>query len=631
MNSVFSPYVWIIPVIPLLIFFVLIGFRSFITGRKAAYIGTVGSMLILLLSFLILVERLPSGTANLVNLIDWVQIGEVQFQIGYELNNLNMLMLIVITAVSTLVHLYSIGYMGQDKRIAVYYAYLSLFTSSMLALVLSPNLIQLFICWELVGLCSFLLIGFWYERKSAKAAAKKAFIVTRIGDVGLLIAILLLFWHMPNHALDFVTLSSVFEDASSLSQHGISIGLATWIGCLFFAGAVGKSGQFPLHVWLPDAMEGPTPVSALIHAATMVAAGVYLVARTFDVFLVSGTTLTVVTIVGGFTAIFAALIALAQRDVKRILAYSTISQLGYMMLALGLGSATAAMFHLFTHAFFKALLFLGAGSIIHAVHKQDIMEMGGLGRKLKITAWTFAVGMLSLSGIPPFSGFWSKEAILTLAWEHHKLWFGVAILTAFLTALYMSRLFFLVFTGRQSKEASSAHIHESPAVMTVPLVILAVASVITGFVYTPFNPWLEGWLQGSKASAHASGWIMVLSSAVGLLGLGVGYFRYGPKRRVQVQETSQSWLYRVLENKFGMDECYRFLIVRPLTALSKGLHVMDRALVDGAVRGLSQLTVKFGSGWLRLQQGQLQTYGVVSLFGFLLFIVLLLALGRGFW
>ncbi|NMM54349.1 NADH-quinone oxidoreductase subunit L [Paenibacillus aquistagni] len=629
MELIFAPYVWMVPAIPLVCFILLLLLRSVLAGRRAAVAGTIGSSLSLLLALFILIEQLPSGSDALTWTFEWLHIGEIVIPLGYELNHLNMLMLIVITVVSLLVHLYSIGYMAKDKRLPTYYAYLALFTSAMLGLVLAPNLIQLFVFWELVGVCSFLLIGFWYEREAAKAAAKKAFMVTRVGDVGLFIAILLLYWHMPNHSLDFSTLAFVFESSSTLAQHGLSLGLATWIGCLLFAGAIGKSGQFPLHVWLPDAMEGPTPVSALIHAATMVAAGVYLVARTFDIFRVSETTMTIVMIIGGFTALFAATIALVQKDLKRVLAYSTISQLGYMMLALGLGSAAAAMFHLFTHAFFKALLFLGAGSIIHAVHKQDIMEMGGLGRKLKVTAWTFAIGMLALSGIPPFSGFWSKEVILSLAWEQQKLWFVVAILTAFLTALYMARMFFLVFTGRSNPDKASPDIHEAPPVMTIPLLVLAVLSLISGFVYTPFAPWLKGWLGVASSEAHGPVWIMIASTLIGLIGLFIGYWRYGPARKPI--PTSRTWVYRMLERKYGVDECYQWVIVRPVHAAASVCLALDRFIISGCVRLLERAVMQFGSGWQRIQQGQLQTYGVVSLFGFAVLAVLLFALRRGFW
>lgn len=631
MSTVFSQYAWAIPTIPLLAFLVLTAFGRSLKAASA-WIGMISALASLVLSVLILNER-GFGTGQLfTRSYEWISFSNAQFEIGYELTNMNVLMLLIVTIVSTLVNLYAKGYMADDKRQSVFFAYIALFTSAMLGLVLSPNLLQLYIFWELVGVCSFLLIGFWYERPAARAAAKKAFIVTRIGDVGLLIAILILFWHMPNHALDFTAIKEVFASADTAAQQGISIGLATWIASFIFVGAIGKSGQFPLHTWLPDAMEGPTPISALIHAATMVAAGVYLVARTFDIFAISPTALTIVTAIGGFTAIFAATIGIAQRDIKRILAYSTVSQLGYMMMALGLGVVTAGMFHLFTHAFFKALLFLGAGSVIHAIHTQDIFGMGGLSRKLKVTTWTFAIGALALSGIPPFSGFWSKDAILTAAWEQNKFWFAVGLIAALFTAFYMARLFFLVFTGKPADEKAHRQAHESPASMTIPLVILAVLAVVAGFIYTPFNSEFGTWLTGEPAEEHTNVIVMVLSAAVGVIGILLGYLKFGPGKQGRTASADKiSPFYRLLERKYYIDELYQFIIVRPLAAIARMLDGFDRYIVDGIVRGISALAVGFGKAGIRVQNGQLQTYGILSLFGFIGLVVLVLALGRGLW
>ncbi|MGZ9586306.1 NADH-quinone oxidoreductase subunit L [Paenibacillus marinisediminis] len=630
MNTVFSQYAWAIPVIPLLAFLVLTAFGRSMKGA-AALLGVVSSLISLVLSVLVLTER-GTGAEPFTRSYEWVSFGDVRFEIGYEITNLNVLMLIIVTVVSTLVNLYSSGYMADDERKSVFFAYIALFTSAMLGLVISPNLLQLYIFWELVGVCSFLLVGFWYERPAARAAAKKAFIVTRIGDIGLLIAILILFWYMPNHALDFGTIKTVFVSADSAAQYGISLSLATWIASLIFVGAIGKSGQFPLHTWLPDAMEGPTPISALIHAATMVAAGVYLVARTFDIFQVSDTAMAIVAAVGGFTAIFAATIGIAQRDIKRILAYSTVSQLGYMMMALGLGALTAGIFHLFTHAFFKALLFLGAGSVIHAIHTQDIFGMGGLSRKMKITTWTFAIGALALSGIPPFSGFWSKDAILTAAWEQNKLLFIVGLVAACFTAFYMARLFFLVFTGSAANQEAHDHAHESPSTMTIPLIVLAVLAVVAGFVYTPFNGQFGTWLTGAPEEEHANILVIVLSSAAGIVGILLGYMLYGPGKRGRTAPGEQvNPVYRLLENKYYIDELYQLIIVRPLGAIGRALNAFDYYIVDGVVRGITAITVGFGKTSTRLQNGQLQTYGLISLFGFAALVVLVLALGRELW
>jgi NADH-quinone oxidoreductase subunit L len=623
MISAYSQYAWLIPLFPLLSFLILTA-----VGRQlkdaGAYISIVAIFASFVVSLMILIERLGGNIEDYTwNKLQWIKLGTGSLTMGFEITNLNALMLVIVTLVSLLVNIYSKGYMHGDERINVFYAYIALFTFSMLGLVISENLVELYIFWELVGVCSFLLVGFWYFKPEARAAAKKAFIVTRIGDVGLLIAILLLFWAMPNHAMDFTSIHNAFTSGK------ISGDVATWIAILIFVGAAGKSGQFPLHTWLPDAMEGPTPISALIHAATMVAAGVYLVARTFDIFQASPTALTVVACIGGFTAIFAATIGTAQNDIKRILAYSTVSQLGYMMMALGIGTSvayTAGIFHLFTHAFFKALLFLGAGSVIHAVHTQDIHEMGGVGSKMKITAWTFGIGALALSGIPPLSGFWSKDAILTEAYNHNMLLFWVGLIAAFFTAFYMSRLFFLVFFG---KPRHQAHVHESPLSMTLPLLVLAVLAIVAGFVFTPFSPWLGTWLTGHAEEEHANVVVMVLSTLAGLLGIGLGYLVY-LKRSIPSDAISSRapWLYRLLNRKYYIDEIYQAIAVKPLQVLGAVLHVFDVYVVDGLVRLTSLSVVGIGRLGSRLQNGQVQTYGLATLLGLL--ILILAIAGRRF-
>lgn len=625
MVSAYSQYAWLIPLFPLLSFLILTA-----VGRSlrdaGAYISIIAGFASFILSALIFWERIGGSVEDFTwNKMEWLRLGEVSLTMGFEVTNLNALMLVIVTLVSLLVNVYSKGYMHDDERINVFFAYIALFTFSMLGLVISENLVQLFIFWELVGVCSFLLVGFWYFKPEARAAAKKAFIVTRVGDVGLFIGILLLFWVMPNHALDFSSISNAFE-SGQIPDH-----IATWIAILIFIGAIGKSGQFPLHTWLPDAMEGPTPISALIHAATMVAAGVYLVARTFDIFTASPTALTVVAVIGAFTAIFAATIGTAQNDIKRILAYSTVSQLGYMMMALGIGTAaayTAGIFHLFTHAFFKALLFLGAGSVIHAVHTQDIHEMGGVGSKMKVTAWTFGIGALALSGIAPLSGFWSKDALLTEAYHtgHYGL-LTVGLIAAFFTAFYMSRLFFLVFMGKPRQEQHG--VHESPASMTFPLIVLAILAVVAGFVFTPFNPWLGSWLTGEEAAEHVSVLVIIMSNLVGLLGIGLGYLVY-VKRSVPADAVSARapWLYSLLNRKYYIDELYQTVIVRPLQGLGQLLHLFDVYVVDGAVRLSCYAVNGLGRLGSRLQNGQVQTYGLVTLIG--LIIIMLAIAGRRF-
>ncbi|RUS49185.1 NADH-quinone oxidoreductase subunit L [Cohnella sp. AR92] len=626
MDIVFSQYAWFAPLFPLAAFAVLTamgrGLRT--TG---AWVATIASLLSFVLSLLIAIERLGDSAEDYTGRIEWLRAGSIVLHAGYEVTNLTALMLIIVTLVALLVNIYSLGYMKDDERISVFFGYVALFTASMLGLVLADNLLTLYICWELVGVCSFLLIGFWFRKPEARAAAKKAFIVTRIGDLGLLIAILLLYWNMPNHELDFTSFYNVFHSQSGL----ISTSLTTLIALLIFLGAVGKSGQFPLHVWLPDAMEGPTPISALIHAATMVAAGVYLVVRTFDIFAASDAALTTVAVVGAFTAIFAASVGLAQNDIKRILAYSTVSQLGYMMLALGAGSTTAGMFHLFTHAFFKALLFLAAGSVIHAVHTQDIREMGGLGRRMKITAWTFGIGALALSGIPPFAGFWSKDAVLAAALDDSPWLFAVGLAAAFFTALYMARLFFLVFMGKARGDARAyAHAKESPLVMTLPLLVLAVFSVAAGFVETPWNEWLGSWLTDGEEKGSFSSMVVISSIGASLLGLYLGWLFYGRTSagRNPVAERLP-WLTRLLERKYYVDELYELAFVRPLAKLGRGLSRFDEAVVDGAVRLVGSSVQAAGKLNTRLQSGQVQAY---ALYGVLGAVILILAIaGRRFW
>ena len=405
--------------------------------------------------------------------LTWLVIGDlVKIEIGATIDHLSVLMLLVVTGVGSAIHIYSLGYMKGDPGFSRFFACLSLFTFSMLGIVLSNNFIQIFIFWELVGVSSYLLIGFWFEKHSAAEAGKKAFLTNRIGDFGMMLGILLLWTQTGTFC--FAELPAKIA--------AIPAGTLSLIAALIFCGAVGKSAQFPLHVWLPDAMEGPTPVSALIHAATMVAAGVYMLCRVAFLILPSETALHLIAWIGGVTALMAATIAIAQNDIKRILAYSTLSQLGYMVMAVGLTGITPAMFHLTTHAFFKALLFLGAGSVIHALHhEQDIWKMGGLWKKTPVTFWTFLIGTLALAGVPPLSGFYSKDAILLLAFEHNKLLFVIGVLTALLTAYYMGREVFVVFFGKPRDHHAYDHAHESPAVMTLPLVFLCVLSVIAGW------------------------------------------------------------------------------------------------------------------------------------------------------
>ncbi len=497
---------WLIPALPLLV----AGIGTITRHRAVAFAAILAMAASFVLSCLALNSALSDPAAHTAYNFAWFDLGTGAVQLGFLLDPLTAFMCVMVTFVGTLIFIFSLGYMKADANFSRFFCFLSLFAAAMLGLLVANSLLLLFICWELVGLASYLLIGFWFHKPSAAAAAKKAFITTRIGDLGLLLGMLWLY-NSTGSLLFFDGGHGVLEAAhlASLAGQTLSCGLAvsTAIGLLIFCGAVGKSGQFPLHVWLPDAMEGPTPVSALIHAATMVAAGVFLVARVYPLMSADALlaavpvhALTVVAFIGAITALMGALIACGQNDIKRVLAFSTVSQLGYMMLALGVGSWTAAIFHLLTHAFFKALLFLGAGSVIHAAHhEQDIRQLGGLGPKMKVTFVTFAIGMMALSGVPfLFSGFWSKEAILHAAHEwdvsHLPLLAGLAAVV--LTAFYMTRLVAETFFG-QPRSAGAEHAHENSAVMTVPLVILAVCAVLLGFAGTPACPWLQARLSGT--------------------------------------------------------------------------------------------------------------------------------------
>jgi NADH-quinone oxidoreductase subunit L len=611
------PYAWMIPLFPLVSFLVLL-----IAGKRlresSAYVGIVLLFLSLAGSLAVLFERFtqPTYQAEAV----WLTVGELELTAGFEINQLNALMLVVVSLVSLVVHIYSKGYMHGDGRFPVFYAYLGLFTFSMLGLVMTTNLLQLYIFWELVGVGSFLLIGFYFYKEEAKAAAKKAFIMTRIGDVGLFIGMLLLFWQVGSFEYD-----QIF---ARVADGMIPLDMITLISILIFIGAIGKSGQFPLHSWLPDAMEGPTPVSALIHAATMVAAGVYLVALMYPLFAASETALLVVATIGAFTAIFAASIGLVQKDIKRVLAYSTVSQLGYMMLALGSAGYVAGVFHLMTHAFFKALLFLAAGSVIHAVHTQNIDEMGGLWKKLKATGPLFLIGTLAISGVPLFSGFFSKDEILIAAWTHgNPVLFWLAVTAAFFTAFYMFRLFFLVFTGQEKSDVSK--VKESPASMLIPMSILAVLAVFSGYSNTPwFGTFLGDWLtDGSPQLGHGHiegpAWIMFVATGVSLLGIVLAYLMYS-KRSISSEKARQRapMIYLVLKKKYYIDELYGITVIWLTNTISFFCKYLEKFLVEGAVKGITGFVNSVGGLGAKMQNGQVQMYGTVAFIGLALILVL---------
>ncbi len=608
---------WLIPVLPLLAAAVTALFPRALK-RQAAWVA-IGSMSIsCLIAFGALAEVMRAhGDRVFVGGFDWLSLGQTTLRLGWVLDPLSGAMLAMVTFVGLLIFIYSTGYMAEDENYGRFFCFLSLFAAAMLGLVLANSLLLMFICWELVGLASYLLIGFWYQRPAAAAAAKKAFLVTRIGDLGFLVGMAwwygevgtLLFYDGGSGCLEPAAIAQV---ASAMTPWGWSV--ATGIGLLLLCGAVGKSGQVPLHVWLPDAMEGPTPVSALIHAATMVAAGVFMVARVYPLMeVVPGggegvsTVLAVVTWLGAITALFAALIAVGQSDIKRILAYSTVSQLGYMFVGLGTGGVAVGFFHLLTHAFFKALLFLGAGSVIHGCHhEQDIRNMGGLRRMMPVTFLTYAVGMLALAGFPLFSGFWSKDAILHSAhgWGVSSLPFWMVLAGAGLTAFYMSRQVFEVFYG-EFRGGGHGHgkPHESPAVMTRPLQVLAVFALLLGFLGTPFWPAFQHFMgeHGDHGSMGGVLVMMLISVLVVGVGLGVGWLLYGLQVRGSAKDDDplQSWFadgFRVLENKFWVDELYEATVVAWVKGMARAWRWVDAVVVEGLVAAVSYLAL--GLAWL---------------------------------
>ena len=508
---------WIIPLLPLTAFCLIIFFTR--ENRKLSSAISIGAIATgFLYAVSLLIQQLGDNTPFEINYV-WAAFPTLKLEVGVYIDALTAIMLVVVTTVSMLVQIYSLGYMHGDPRYSRYYSYLSLFTFSMLGLVLANNFFLIFVFWELVGLTSYLLIGFWFEKKSAADAGKKAFITTRIGDFGFLIGVILLAAYCGT-----LNYHEVFE---KVAGGAIPPAVLTFAGIAIFCGAIGKSAQFPLHVWLPDAMEGPTPVSALIHAATMVAAGVYLVARSLSLFTHSPDAAMFVAVIGIITSLLAASIALVQNDIKRILAYSTVSQLGYMIMALGLGSFTAGTLHLMTHAFIKACLFLCAGSVIHAVHSQDIQKMGGLRHKMPITYWSMLIATLSIAGIFPLSGFWSKDEIVASTLGH-PVFMVLTLLVAFMTSFYMFRLIFLTFFGETRDQHGYDHAHESPRAMTTPLIVLAVLSVCAGWVAIP---WLDhGYsmfaYHEEPEHTHAHYSIMLISTLVALSGIGLAYMMY---------------------------------------------------------------------------------------------------------
>ncbi len=593
---------WLVPILPISAFFLIVFFGKKTPG-KGAYIGllfTGAAFVIGLLSFI--------EATNQKDIVEksftWLSFGDLHLEIGMRVDALASMMFVVVCLVSVLMQVYSIGYMHGDVRYTWYFAAVNLFTGSMLTLVIANNTVQLLVGWELVGVCSYILIGHWFEEKENSSAAIKAFITTRAGDLGFVIGVIVLF--IGAHTFNIGHLQELVE-AGEVSTTVIIAG-----SLLLFCGAVGKSAQFPLHVWLPDAMAGPTPVSALIHAATMVTAGVYMIARIFSLFSASEPTMAVISVIASITMLMAAALAVVQRDIKKVLAYSTVSQLGYMMAALSVGAATAGIFHLWTHAFFKALLFLGSGSVIHAVHSNDMFEMGGLKKYMPVTYATFIVGSLALAGVPPFAGFWSKDEIVAAAYDTgHTFVFIAALITAFLTAFYMARACTLTFFGRYRRlpiagAATDDHAghgatpHESPPTMTWPLIILAVLSVVGGWVGTPFRNLFADWFHFEGAHhGEFVPWIAGISIVLAIVGIGLGFRVYSRATYglgIIDPLSKLGPLYRAAERRFYIDDFYMKVFVKPIQyPIARFVYdKLDRKVIDGAVNGAAAGTVQLG-------------------------------------
>ena len=619
-NEFALGHVWLIPLLPALAF-VVIGMVTRSYGRLSAAIAVSMSALSFLLAAgtaLAVVEGNITVEAPFIQKVSWFHIGIVQIDMGVLVDPLTAMMLMVVTTVSLLVQIYSCGYMKGDPGYGRFFAFLSLFAGSMLGLVVAVNFLQLYFFWELVGLCSYLLIGFYYHKVSAREAAKKAFMTTRVGDFGLLLGILLL--QLTFGTLDFQALQSAVP--AYVVQCGT--GFLTVIALLLFVGPIGKSGQFPLHVWLPDAMEGPTPVSALIHAATMVVAGVYLVGRAMFLFAEVPVVMNFIAWIGGFTAIFAASIAITQRQIKRILAYSTVSQLGYMMLALGAGSLTSSFFHLMTHAFFKAMLFLSAGAVMHAMAEEaDIFKMGGLRKKMPVTFAAMTIGVLAIAGIPPFAGFFSKDEILAAAAAVSTPLYVLAVVTAFMTAFYMARLLFVTFMGEPASREAYDHAHEVGWFMRLPLLVLAVLSVFSGMWGHIFG--FGEWVRFGAAAHEGIDWAIAGSSTVlAVLAMGLAWKIYVAKSWDADELAARCGiLYRLSFHKFYIDEIYAALIKVLVDGIARVLYWLDVYIVDGIVNGLGGV-VRLASGWLSpAENGQAQSYAGVYLCG----VIILLAYG----
>ncbi|CAA9215131.1 MAG: NADH-ubiquinone oxidoreductase chain L [uncultured Adhaeribacter sp.] len=632
----------LIPLLPFLGFLINgLGNRKLPVGL-AGFIGSATVFTSFLLSLYLFFNF--NGQAYLSNVFNWVSVGTLQIPISFQIDQLSLIMLLLVTGVGFVIHVYSAGYMHHDENFGKFFAFLNLFIFSMLLLVMGANYVLMFFGWEGVGLCSYLLIGFWNKNQNYNNAAKKAFIMNRIGDLGFLLGIFLIF-----NTFDSVSYAEIFGKAAQMPEL-LNAPVMITITLLLFVGAMGKSAQLPLYTWLPDAMAGPTPVSALIHAATMVTAGIYMVLRSNVLYSLAPDTLHVIAVIGLITAVFAATIGLAQNDIKKVLAYSTVSQLGYMFLALGVTAYTSSMFHVLTHAFFKALLFLGAGSVIHAMSgEQDIRMMGGLRKKLPITFLTFFIGTLAISGIPPFAGFFSKDELLAHVWEHSKIMWAFGVLASFMTAFYMFRLLYLTFFGTfRGTEEQRHHLHESPTSMTLPLIILAILSTVGGFMGIPAifgaRHYLADFLSPVFNNArlanpamfepaqldHATEYmLMAISVGVAVVAIIVAYITYVKNRTVPAAENARlSPLHNLIYHKYYIDEIYNAIIVRPVMWLSTNVYrFIEQSVIDPVVNGFGKGVLGGGRSLRLLQTGDIGFY----IFAMVLSIALIILLNFRFW
>ena len=659
-------YAWLIPLLPLAAA-VIIGTGLITFNKSTNKLRSLWSILsvsatggAMVMAFNLLWSQIQGHDPYLYT-FEWAQAGTFHLNMGFVIDHLTAMMLVIVTTVAFLVQIYTDGYMAHDPSYVRFYAYLSLFTSSMLGLVISPNLVQIYIFWELVGMCSYLLIGFWFDRKGAADACQKAFVTNRVGDFGLLLGLLGLYW-----ATGTFEFTEMGEKLTQLVESGgLSVALATLFAILVFMGPAAKSAQFPLHVWLPDAMEGPTPISALIHAATMVAAGVFLIARMFPVFEEIPAVMNTIAWTGAFTAFLGASIAVTQNDIKKGLAYSTVSQLGYMVMGMGVGAYGAGLFHLMTHAYFKAMMFLGSGSVIHGMEEvvghdpdvaQDMRVMGGLRKYMPITAITFFIGTLAISGIPPFAGFWSKDEILASTFRANPILWAIGFLTAGLTAFYMFRMYFTTFEGEfrgtdkkllamvkaensvgkevQAEDSHGHHAskpHESPITMTFPLIVLAIPSMLIGLVGTPLGNYFEYFIHAPSekitevpAEGFTPEFLLMAGSSVGigLIGISLAILMYLQKK-IDPSAIAKSIepIYKLSKNKWYIDEIYNAVFVTGSRRLARQVLEVDAKIVDGAVNLAGFVTVVSGEGLKYFENGKAQFYALVIFIGVLGFVI----------